>query len=356
MTQLVHQEQHDRKISIFPNLMKQSTIHRRHEARLARTYALQQDPRPAFLRVLSGLPGFRIIVPPYESQTINLPKVAAASASASAVQAPIGVYSEDTLFTTTMENAIATKNSMTQPSTSTSFQTAAQAMLATAICGGTAEFIFGSRATAHPFGGTQVYSPFVAQQGDSMAVQFTKKQLFPPKTAISSRQIAVAASSVSLLFGTKVLLDQQQLLQGSSSSSSSDYSNSLLSSATAGLVMGGVQHVFATKPTPTLRIPSSPPPQPSSLLVMYFGKHMVAATLYFGTYDQVRGTSLLGCHHHCALAGALAGSVHATVLTYSHGMMRWIPAMMRAAPTHALIFTGYETMKYHSLLLEQERQ
>jgi hypothetical protein len=290
----------------FPNLMMQSTIYRRHEDRLARTYALREDPRPAVLRVLSGLPGFRIIVPPYQPDHQH-----AAQASAAPLQR-IGVYSEDTLFATiTTEGATTTTTTTT--SSPSSVQTALQAMLATAICGGTAEFVFGSAShSSTPFkGGKHVYSPFLAHQGDSFGVHLLKRKHFPTPS-MTGRQIALAASSTSILFGTKVWMDEQQ-------------SSSLLSSACAGALAG------------LLNAPSA------SLLA----RHVVAATLYFSVYERCKqettgNNSPLGI----ATAGALAGCVHAAVLTNTQlGWWRCLPAIMRAAPTHALIFTGYETMK-----------
>jgi hypothetical protein len=53
-------------------LANQSTIYRGHEARLARSAALQDDTRPAMLRVLSLLPVFCLIVPPFEPPRLTL--------------------------------------------------------------------------------------------------------------------------------------------------------------------------------------------------------------------------------------------------------------------------------------------
>mmetsp|Transcript_26365 Transcript_26365/g.54022 ORF Transcript_26365/g.54022 Transcript_26365/m.54022 type:complete len:188 (-) Transcript_26365:328-891(-) len=53
--------------SMISQMMTDSTIYRRHERRLARSYAQRDDPRPAAVRVLSGLPGFRNFIQPHVS-------------------------------------------------------------------------------------------------------------------------------------------------------------------------------------------------------------------------------------------------------------------------------------------------
>jgi len=48
------------------NLAGRSTIYRRHEARSNRSLVLSHDDRPKAVRVLSRLPGFCLIFPPFE--------------------------------------------------------------------------------------------------------------------------------------------------------------------------------------------------------------------------------------------------------------------------------------------------
>jgi len=52
-------------------LKQQSTIYRRHERRRMKTYPLREDPRIAPIRVLSGLPGFRTFVKPFNPNQSN---------------------------------------------------------------------------------------------------------------------------------------------------------------------------------------------------------------------------------------------------------------------------------------------
>ena len=55
-------------------MMSQSTIYSRHEARRARTQQLASDPRPATIRVLSLLPIFNLIVPQFEPVLLTIAK------------------------------------------------------------------------------------------------------------------------------------------------------------------------------------------------------------------------------------------------------------------------------------------
>ena len=315
----------------FPNFMKQSTIYRRHEARLARTYALRDDPRPAFVRVLSGLPGFRMILP------LCIPNDGEATRErltpATTGRETDGNYSSDTLIATTTSSGFTNDVLATRAmSTSlTSLQPAFQAMLSTAVCGGTAEFIFGSAMhSSTPFrGGRHVYSPFFAQQGNSFAVHLLRENHFSTPS-VTGRQIALAAFSTSLLFGTKIYLDEQLPQQSPA-----------FSSSCAGAAVGALQVV---------RTPLS------MIYAQYFvlGRHILAANLYFAAYegfknygDNKSDVSRL----RIATAGALAGCVQATFFTMiatvgvNGNMWQCLPALVRAAPTHALIFSGYEAMK-----------
>ena len=58
--------------TLIADLSTRSTIYQRHEARRVRTLALKDDPRPAVVRVLSGLPGFRIFVTPYQPSSSSV--------------------------------------------------------------------------------------------------------------------------------------------------------------------------------------------------------------------------------------------------------------------------------------------
>ena len=78
---------------MFSRLMNQSTIYGRHEARLIRTSALKDDPRPGPVRVLSQLPGFSLLIPPYEPSASE-PRVLMEPN----LMGEMANFSEDTIF------------------------------------------------------------------------------------------------------------------------------------------------------------------------------------------------------------------------------------------------------------------
>jgi hypothetical protein len=361
------EEPSNKRLSI-PNLRQQSTIYRRHEARLARTHATREDPRPAVVRVLSGLPGFRLIVPPYDPSSSDAVPSSSSKQQQSQVQGQvqqaqprIGDYSEVTVFATANTantGSVATTTPSTITTTTTSLnnaiQPALQAMLAVGVTAGAAKIFFGKPGPTgalhnnnNPFGKTAntVYNMPTTlvshHQGESLAVHLyrsrTTQVVQPRQRVVSSRAMALAVSSTSVLFGAKVCLDAQQ-----------QDTNTWLSSAAAGGITGGMQGFFFHPP--------APPTTPTAILLtntiaipkhVHLGKHVVAATLYFSTYDCLKG-EVVGDNPNrlqIAAAGAGAGSLHAGILTAQQGMMRLFPAMLRAAPAHALIFSGYEYMR-----------
>ena len=200
----------------------------------------------------------------------------------------------------------------------------------------------------------------------------TRHRILPPTS-----QITMAAASTGLLFGTKSWMDQQN--NNNNSSSLPSFCYSFVSGAVVGAFQAGVSAF--TKPKSTTTTTATSLQHQNSIIT----KHAIAATCYFGTYDLIMGilsTSEDSQHHKLVevssssssslmsssssttststlsilTAGALAGCVHSTILgpistitaataINTTTMVRWMLTSLRAAPAHALIFYGYESLK-----------
>ena len=430
--------EHNQSFVSLSSLMNQSTIYRRHEARLARTYALKDDPRPAIIRVMSGLPGLRIIVPPYDPTATKI----LLTTTNDEKQPPhhqqhyhrhhhsIGDYSEETFFraadnddktTTSNNNSLNIKNNQS----SSDYVTALQAMFSTGVCCGVGQYVFGGHYkqltsnNSSPFhnkgggssAGSSVYSPFIRGQGsnassEALNVYFLMKShnhhtnhanvsstTTTTTTTSAIRQkpssiILMAASNTSILFGSKIFLEHTLSSSSASSttSTSSNGSYNVLSSAIAGGIVGMINSLMLYKQQKNMlklmfldgqQHPSSisssiggilHQPKPINYInLTLIGRHMVAATLYFGTYDcltswmrsssasapssddEKKNINPTNNTMSIVLGGGLAGLIYTSVIHQSQqqvGMLRVLPtAMIRAIPIHAMIFYGYETMK-----------
>lgn len=380
-----HARSEDRKSSTsVVHLMNQSTIYRRHASRRARTLAKADDPRPAVVRVLSGLPVFSMFIPPYEPNGVNTTSFQVPSKPP---RQAVGVYSEDTVFIGSNKNA-----NLAASNQKASAATVPQAVLAAALAGGIAESIFGQHksSTKTPFPtetgqkigaaeSSRVFSPFVQAQGTSLTVLLRGERHHRPSPAMPRAntafpQVAMAAAGASLLFGTKVLVSQQ-IDGGSLAKSDTASMPNIISSASAGAVMGGFRvgqyvlsrqqyqshHRLATVTTPS---------RPNLSAVM--GREMFVAVVYFGTYETIKSwfaqpmpTSSSQQHTVSptssgmvtAVSGATAGcaaqSLRFLINSTSHHaaleavapsvrMGRLLPSVARAAPAHALLFCAYE--------------
>jgi hypothetical protein len=264
--------------------MNQSTIYRRHEARLSKTYVLRDDPRPAFLRVLSGLPLFRIIVPPYNNQS-SLSSSSSSSSSLPTVEnkqqeqqqaqqnngcpkitgtLSIGDYSEETLFTpsdiatTTAINYISSNND----GTTLTSERVMQAMLATGVCSGFAEYMFGIKSTTSLSSSLNSSSPFRKQQHITgqppppLTKTLTTNVHFPlffrPEATASSS----SSSNVVTAFG--VYANKHS---GSGSSSSSAHEKILINNTSNANINNNsnTTSVSSTRTTTTTAIPFTRP-------------------------------------------------------------------------------------------------
>lgn len=372
---------------LLMNLMNQSTIYRRHEARLARSYALRDDPRPAFLRVMSGLPGFRMIVPPYQPTAATEEEGRRSLSGATNIR--IGDFSEDTIFSKNGETSDIDNRTHGSIDSRSFGQSVFQAMIATGACALGAEYAYGcyrGRAShvSSPFAPkTPAYYPLLRGDTGALGVYlFRANQQTTPLADLSSapaiRSIALTtALSTSALFGTKVA-SQRYFSMEDDKGRINDYiiSTSLLSSIIAGGVVG-LGHLVSVYRHQRLT-PTSPFHQHPQQAVVGFtaqrrmlGRHVVAACVYFSTYDGIssllqhqgqegtgtRETTTNDCnkdsHNNSTIGalvgGAMAGCAHATALNYHYGMWRLIPAVARAAPFHAFVFFGYQSMRNNGI-------
>lgn len=361
------------------NWMKQSTIYRRHEARLARSYALRDDPRPAFIRVLSGLPGFRVIVPPYQPNTENGPVklVPQGKREVGPVPRPaIGAYSEETLFVSSLnvpDNAVGStqrNEACTEKRDTHRFisEQILQAMLATGFCSGVAEFVFAYRSNAKiakqgvrnasaigPLGMTAsstVHEPSLFFLHDAPAIfhgsgfriyegNFHASANVRSNNALASKTSrpsagafskAISASfSTSLLFGTKTYLNSQMASHQVESSvhhhNNPLLTSDLLSSAMAGGIVGLSQLAllqFRQKRQQPSSFSITQQQNLNSLKLL--GRNSLAACFYFSIYDWVsspsqsetktKQTSRKKGTLGIVMGGALAGVAHAATMNY----------------------------------------
>jgi hypothetical protein len=275
--------------------MNQSTIYRRHEARLAKTYALKDDPRPAIIRVMSGLPGLRMIIPPYEpttpqTTTTNVEQ-RQENLSSNLLSSQrhhhhhhhhIGDYSEETFFRATDDDEQTSNNNAIDMSNNpSSCLSALQATLSTGVCCGVGEYVFGGHygrrrrqqqqqlsSSNSPFhnnpqkhGSSSIYSPFIHGEGtatsDALNVYLMKSHhnnanVSPSSSSLTSvirkpsSIILMAACNASILFGSKILLERTLMSSPTSiaTTSSSNNGYNVISSTIAGGIVGVINSLM----------------------------------------------------------------------------------------------------------------
>jgi hypothetical protein len=325
-------------------LMSQSTIYQRNESRRSKTLALKDDPRPAAVRVLSGLPGFRIFIRPYQ------PAVKAmVGASIAAVPTAL-LFSQEDVFT-----AHRSDNDANPDTVASSLAGIAAVGFAAGVGGAFSELLSG-RSAAKPFspfsiGPTQTRAGITAPvfyQGGAASIAFLQGRQVAshptmiPSFQVSKSQIATRALSTSFLFGTKALVERSLGLPINDGIS--------LASVVSSGVAGGAVGLFKT--------------MTGSRVV--WGREILGATMYFTSYESVKsmlrtpipqGSDKKTSKIAIATAGAVAGILYETVRIYGvtatslrslqpyavPQAQSLVPIALRAAPAHALLFLGYET-------------
>mmetsp|Transcript_24450 Transcript_24450/g.37661 ORF Transcript_24450/g.37661 Transcript_24450/m.37661 type:complete len:411 (+) Transcript_24450:386-1618(+) len=386
--------------NLIKELSTQSTIYRRHERRLAKSYAMKDDPRPAVVRVLSGLPGFRLFIEPYKPRTDGGSKTRA-------IATPTGAFSfsQDTVFSNKLDD---------QPSASTGknlsqiqHYSPTQIVIAAACGGAFSEVVFGNAMSSsmnrstlnYLMGGTPFRSTIQGGSPDLLAVlqhqhtvsnSSSKAFVVPAQTMgeVLCVRVAPRAAFAGLLFGTKSLMEIKLGVE----KSSSQYSlNTIASSACAGAVV-------ATFSTPLQSVRShmmlrqsmmgpvaAPVTFQQAMLSLIrtrgvaglykgatssYGSEMVGVSLYFLSYHKMKellssspvaatdsrkthvGTDNNNANTSKASNAAIAASgafsgvlyravVHAFNTVHSNRM--GVVSVLRAAPANALLFIGYET-------------
>jgi hypothetical protein len=338
--------------------MNQSTIYRRHEARLSRTMALKDDPRPAAVRVLSGLPGFRIFIPPYQP-----------------VQAGVAVKNEAPVFS---EAIVFSSDEKTSLSDRTSAITTPQVVFAAAVGGAAVKLCLGRKSGAVlPQRGVSrgFLSPFATIDESNALLRFSQSHhannafQFSAPRGVTMTTLAAASASTALMFGTKAVVSQRL---GDSTPFSS-----AVSSACAGATIATVytplqavrSHLALQRQFGVLR--SQTPLQGAISLVRsqgasaffrraptVYGREVVGVTLLFGSYETMKQWLAPESNMVTVMSGLVGGSLYsgfayavdsATLEPQLRVGRSLLPTLVRAAPFHAVLFLGYEgTLAYLS--------
>ena len=377
--------------------MTKSTIYKRHEARLSRSYALRDDPRPVVIRVLSGLPGFRTIFPPYRSESEKLfhrLKEQNQQRKIPKTTVVTGKYSEETLFNRCLEtsdNAVGPAS--TEKIASSDYihafepERIVQAMMATGFCAGSAEFAFAYDRSGNQLATSSSASPFhnaadFMTKNSNSHLFFRLKSSVPsnaagpeiyngyaansnaffetpndtrPSAAAFSRAISVALP-ISVLFGSKAFLDSvlenRENIKVSNQENSTSVANSILSSAFAGGVVGSSRLILS-------QLKYGQQPQSSQLSMIdqqrlaggysfgLIGRNIAAAILYFSVYDGISSISLTLAQVD---AGALSSSSTTTQKHKKKGTLDIVAGGALAGIAHTAAMNSHRYAHYGSMI------
>mmetsp|Transcript_7497 Transcript_7497/g.14651 ORF Transcript_7497/g.14651 Transcript_7497/m.14651 type:complete len:347 (-) Transcript_7497:122-1162(-) len=314
-----------RKRASIKDLLFRSTIYNRHEARRAKTLLRKGDTRPALLRIL-GPPAAVTTVASASAQKITSPTQQSEASQQPDVATP---FEDESIFT--VYNANADKPKQRPSSVSSS-------VMAASVGAAFSEAVYGARCLSQA-------SPFVASRGVAASMwqprlvmnpgQASLMMMMPETTAMKSSvppfpgvtkvQMAGRAAPMALLFGVKSSVEH--LL---SSDAAPPSAISILSSAVAGGILGSFRSLV---------------PVAGSSAV---GREVAGATLYFTVYDATKHMLVKDQDSFnpfaTAAAGASAGVVYdaVRVCQITKPAQSLAAVMVRSAPSHALLFLGYE--------------
>eukprot|EP00533_Pseudo-nitzschia_delicatissima_P003831 CAMPEP_0116095654 /NCGR_PEP_ID=MMETSP0327-20121206/9779_1 /TAXON_ID=44447 /ORGANISM="Pseudo-nitzschia delicatissima, Strain B596" /LENGTH=470 /DNA_ID=CAMNT_0003587337 /DNA_START=63 /DNA_END=1472 /DNA_ORIENTATION=+ len=344
--------------SVRIDFLTRSTIYKRHEARLARSYALRDDPRPVIVRILSGLPGLQAIFPPYRSESekfFDRLDEQNQQGKISTTKVVNCAYSEETLFNRYSEatdDAIEPVATGKDTATRYTFpsERIVQAMLATGFCSGSAEFIYAYAGSGNLNHATSFYNAAESMTKNSKTSTrhwplFFRSNVAGPEiyngfareipnaansktffettnnarlsTAGAFSKASSAAIPISVLFGAKVFLDSfledKENGNASNDKNSPFFACSILSSAFAGGVVGSNRLIFE-------QVQYRQQSQASSLSMIdqqhlasghsfnLIGRNIAAAVLYFSVYEGVSSISSASSRTHLD-EGALSTTI-----------------------------------------------
>ena len=405
--------------------LSQSTIYKRHQARVLKNMSKADDPRPKVVRVLAGLPGFRIILPDYQASVTAVAQTKTLSppstpSSLQQQEVSLSNFAADETVLQLQPTRSDHNNSTTNATTELSLAQPLHVTWIAGTLGAVAEACYGSSTagktkSVSPFSSTSIGAatcleraavPVVHEQSNLSLFRLASSSssstpggsLLPhhystagASLPATTSQLLAGASTASVLFGTKALAEQYLLASqphehhddDQQQQSSTATMISLSSSALAGVMVAATSRFH---PGIERRFLSHLPSQPSPTVV---ARHAVGATLYFSSYDMLKSCLLatnnneshsnnnntggMGSMLAIAISGATAGALYQSVLLWNRhslvaapttiGMLptaamgapitttttittaRMVPAMLRAAPAHALLFVGYEWVR-----------
>ncbi|CAB9529205.1 expressed unknown protein [Seminavis robusta] len=372
-------------------VMNESTIYRRHQARLLKNMEKKDDPRPKAVRVLGGLPGFRTFSPEYEAPGQEVSSQSSWSIDSPGTSAPTAAFTFQEDATVFQSQAAFDENPMFDNPTALPRRGAPPhySVLTAGALGALAEACYGSTMTKKSVGNV---SPFrKAMASSSLATDRATVPLLQEHANVSffrlhaafsnapsvnaqstaraatKSQLVAGASTASLLFGTKALADEFLARRGDTEEA---VKFSPVSSAVAGAAVAAISLIEPTE-AKLLRNPMSTPTQGVANRLMQqnlLPRHILGATIYFSSYEMMK--SILASNASnvidakngssnsnspsiitVALSGAIAGALYQGTLLYNTSTLalpmqqqqaRLAPYMIRAAPAHALLFIGYE--------------